>query len=66
MISSIGQLQLGFGKSKYDFQEVVPSRTDKIDLYVSNAQNMDTLIFDSTINKWTNKPSRILTDGGNF
>lgn len=67
MIASIGQLQLGFGKSKYDFEEVLPPPpTDVLEVYVVDAQNMDALIFDSSINKWTNKPSKILTDGGNF
>lgn len=67
MKGPIGQLQLGFGKSIYNFEEVQPAPpTDQFPVNVVNPQNMDIIMYDTPSQKWINKSRIILTDGGNF
>lgn len=67
MKGAIGQLQLGFGKSIYNFTEVEPLPPDDLfPVKITDPQDLDVVVYDSSIQKWTNRNRIILTDGGNF
>lgn len=67
MKGPIGQLQLGFGKTVFNYEEVPPTPPeDQFNVKIINPQDLDVVVYDSASQKWVNSTRLILTDGGNF
>lgn len=67
MRGPIGQLNLGFGKSIFNFSEVPEvAPEDQFPVKIIDPQDLDVILYDAGLKKWTNRNRIILTDGGNF